>query len=186
MMARKWAMPNRDTFSVPAIGDFVRRYLAQSTVSIDPFARNNRWATHTNDLDPGTSAEHHLQAVEFLALLYHRGVRADLIIFDPPYSPRQIADCYLSAGLSVAQRDTQNARLYSECRALFNKLATPGCVALSFGWNSTGMGEGWKRLETLLVCHGSAHNDTICVADQLIAAEKAVGIATQPAKEDAR
>ena len=31
-------MPNGDTFSVPPIGDFVRRYLYASKVSIDPFA----------------------------------------------------------------------------------------------------------------------------------------------------
>ncbi len=164
--SRMWAMPNGETFSVPPIGDFVKKYLSKAAVSVDPFARNKRWATHTNDLNPKTEAEHHLQATEFLALLYHRGVQADCIIFDPPYSPRQISECYAEAGISAGMRDTQNARLYSECREIFNKLAGPGCVALSFGWNSTGMGKGWDRIETLLVCHGGAHNDTICVADR--------------------
>ncbi len=41
-MYRVWAMPNGDTFSVKPIGAFVRKYLAQSTVSVDPFARNMR------------------------------------------------------------------------------------------------------------------------------------------------
>lgn len=41
---------------------------------------------------------------------------------------------------------------------------------LSFGWNSAGMGlEGFRRLEILLVAHGGAHNDTICVADEATA-----------------
>lgn len=63
---RVWAMPNADTFSVKPIGEFVQRYLAASKVSVDPFARNKRWATHTNDLNPETAAEHHMDAQAFL------------------------------------------------------------------------------------------------------------------------
>lgn len=85
-------MPNGDTFSVPPIGDFVRSYLAASRCSVDPFARNKRWATHTNDLNPETEAEHHMDAEEFLRMLALRGVKADLVIFDPPYSPDKSAN----------------------------------------------------------------------------------------------
>lgn len=166
-MSRIWAMPDSDTFSVPEIGEWVRGYLARATVSVDAFSRNKRWATHTNDLNPATAAEHHMEARDFLRRLVEIGVKADLLIFDPPYSPRQITECYAAAGLTAGMKDTQNARLYSECRVLMNQLATLGCVALSFGWNSTGMGGVWTREETLLVCHGGAHNDTICVADRL-------------------
>lgn len=70
-------MPNGDTFSVPVIGAWVRRYLADSKCSVDPFARNKRWATHTNDLNPATEAEHHMEARDFLRLMVERGVRAD-------------------------------------------------------------------------------------------------------------
>ena len=35
---RTWAMPNKDTFSIAPIGDFVKKYLNGSKVSIDPFA----------------------------------------------------------------------------------------------------------------------------------------------------
>lgn len=62
-------MPNADTFSVKPIGEFVQRYLATSRVSVDPFARNKRWATHTNDLNPATEAEHHMDAEAFLVML---------------------------------------------------------------------------------------------------------------------
>ena len=55
-------MLNSDTFSVKPIGEFVQRYLKESKVSIDPFARNKRWATHTNDINPKTEAEHHMDA----------------------------------------------------------------------------------------------------------------------------
>lgn len=53
-LSRVWAMPTADTFDCLPIGGFVKRYLDQSTVSIDPFARNKLWATHTNDLNTET------------------------------------------------------------------------------------------------------------------------------------
>lgn len=58
-MRRVWAMPSPDTFSCQPIGHLVKRYLAKSQVSVDPFARNKRWATYTNDLNPDTAAEYH-------------------------------------------------------------------------------------------------------------------------------
>lgn len=163
---RAWAMPNKETFSIAPIGEMVRRHLKTATVSVDPFARNKRLATHTNDLNPETAAEHHMDARSFLDMLAERGVKADLVLFDPPYSPRQISECYAAAGLTAGMRDTQNARLYSECRTRIEKIAALGCRVLSFGWNSTGMGARWSREETLIVCHGGAHNDTICVCDR--------------------
>jgi len=44
------------------------------------------------------------------------------------------------------------------------------CHVLSFGWNSVGMGitRGYEIVEILLVCHGGAHNDTICIAEKKI------------------
>ena len=43
-----------------------------------------------------------------------------------------------------------------------------GAIVLSFGWNSAGMGKwsGFEQIELLLVCHGGAHNDTICLAER--------------------
>lgn len=164
--SRVWAMPSGDTFSVPPIGAFVRRYLAASKVSVDPFARNNAWATYTNDLNPKTSAQRHMDAEAFLRELATEGVRVDLAILDPPYSPRQISECYKEAGLTVGMKDTQNAALYGRVKAALFPLLTPDSVVLSFGWNSGGMGNkyGFAPIEYMLVAHGGAHNDTICVA----------------------
>lgn len=166
-MNRIWAMPNKDTFSIKPIGEFVQKYLAKSKVSIDPFARNKEWATHTNDLNPETKAQHHMDAIEFLKKMSADGVKADLIIFDPPYSPRQISECYKSIGKEVTSKDTQNAVLYSGCREAMLPLLADEAVVLSFGWNSAGMGltRGFHPIEILLCCHGAAHNDTICMAE---------------------
>ena len=176
LYSREWAMPSGDTFSVPPIARFVHRYLKEGAISIDPFARNSTLCGLTNDLNPETRAKYHMEAREFLGMLVEQGVRANFIIFDPPYSPRQISDCYKSAGLTAEMKDTQNAALYGQCRSLFFALAAPGCIALSFGWNSTGMGREWDRLEQLNVCHGGAHNDTICLAERIMPVTKGLAL----------
>lgn len=168
IFSRKWAMPNHDTFSVPPIGDFVRKYLSQSRCSVDPFARNKTWATYTNDLDPNTSAEWHLDAEEFLKVMHEQRIQADLVIFDPPYSPRQISECYKSVGLEVGMKETQSALLYQRVRNAVAPIVAPGGIVLSFGWNTVGMGKkhGYEQIEIMLCCHGGAHNDTICLAER--------------------
>lgn len=168
IFSRKWAMPNADTFSVAPIGEFVRRYLDAATVSVDPFARNKRWATHTNDLNPETAAEFHLDAEVFCQMLRADGVSPDLVIFDPPYSPRQISECYKGVGREVGMKETQSALLYKRVRDALDPMVSPGGIVLSFGWNSVGMGvtRGYELVEVLLVCHGGAHNDTICIAER--------------------
>lgn len=164
---RKWAMPASDTFDCEPIGDFVKRYLSDSICSVDPFSRNKKWATHTNDLNPNTSADHHLDAEDFLSRLSAKSIKADLIILDPPYSPRQISECYALSGIKVTMKDTQNAALYKRVRDAVFTIASPNAIVLSFGWNSSGMGitRGFEIIEILMVCHGGAHNDTICIAE---------------------
>lgn len=164
--SRVWAMPNSETFAITVIGDWVKSFLQHSKVSIDPFARNRRWATHTNDLNPDTAAESHLEARDFLRQLVQRQVVANLIIFDPPYSPRQVQECYESIGRQVTMQDTQTAVLKAECQELFRHLTYHGSVVLSFGWNTVGMGPGWTMEQLMLVSHGGDHNDTICMAER--------------------
>lgn len=167
---RAWAMPCADTFDIPIIAAKVKECLKRSTVSIDPFARNKNWATYTNDLNPQTLAQSHLDAIDFLESLVDRDIKADLLIFDPPYSPRQISECYQAAGLKAGMRDTQNARLYSACRNAALKVLTDDAIVISCGWNSSGMGtgRGFELVEILLVCHGGAHNDTIVTVEKRI------------------
>lgn len=165
---RVWAMPSADTFDIPCIAQIVQEHLKASTVSVDPFARNKDWATYTNDLNPQTKAQSHLDAVAFLESLADGGIKADLLIFDPPYSPRQISECYQSAGLKAGMRDTQNSRLYSACRNAALKILTDDAIVISCGWNSSGMGisRGFELSQILMVCHGGAHNDTIVTVEK--------------------
>jgi len=166
--SRVFAMPNSETFSISPIAALVKAFLSRSTVSVDPFARNKNWCSHTNDLNPQTSAQHHLPADEFLTQLRAKNIKADLGLFDPPYSPRQISECYKAVGLKVGTAETQNGRLYKSVRDALDRIIIPGGFVLSFGWSSNGMGIGrsYDLLAILLVAHGGAHNDTICLVEQ--------------------
>jgi hypothetical protein len=163
-------MPNAETFSVKPIGDFVLKYLLEAHgCSIDMFARNRRWCTFTNDINPATEAGHHMDAEEFLLKLQEEGV-GDIVLalFDPPYSPRQVSEHYRAAGREVTSQDTQNGHLYKRVRDALDPLMAPGATVLSFGWQSAGMGikRGYELIETMLVAHGGGHNDTICIAER--------------------
>lgn len=165
IFSRAWEMPNADTFSVFPIGRFVQKYLSKSTTSVDPFARNCEWATHRNDLNPDTKAPVHMDALDFLDSLRGK-VGADLVLFDPPYSPRQVSECYASVGRAATMADTQSS-FWTKLRDSIDHLVAPGGTVLSFGWNSNGMGigRGYRIEEILIVAHGGAHNDTICMAE---------------------
>ena len=174
IFSRQWAMPNKNTFTIAPIKKFVEKYLSKSKISLDPFARNFQGADITNDLASDTSAQWHLPAEEFLDEMYSIIKQTkpeeyfDLIIFDPPYSPRQISECYKGVGLAIGMKDTQNAALYKRCRDRIDKIISKNGIVISFGWNSNGMGKirGYEIIELLLVAHGGGHNDTICLAER--------------------
>lgn len=161
-------MPHKNTFDIKPIRSFVKHYLQHAEVSVDPFARNKRLATYTNDLNAETTAEYHLAAFDFLYLLYQRGIKADLILFDPPYSLRQVKECYQHIGKEFFQEDSQNVIRWSKEKNLCAKLLTDKGVFIHFGWHSNGLGKkyGFAIEELLLVAHGGCHNDTICIVER--------------------
>lgn len=107
-----------------------------------------------------------MDAIEFLAEL--NGTQVGAVLFDPPYSPRQIAECYQQVGRPCGTKDTQNARIYKEVKDGLDKILRPGGIAICCGWNSMGFGlnRGYELLEILLVPHGAAHNDTIVTVER--------------------
>lgn len=165
---REWAMPSSETFTIKPIGELVKRYLSQSNISIDPFARNNQWATYTNDLNPKTKASSHLFALDFLKDLKLKNVKADLIIFDPPYSLRQVKEVYESVGKQFIHSDSTNAGHWTKEKDVCADLLSDNGIFLHFGWHSNGIGKkrGFNIIEILLVAHGGYHNDTICTVEK--------------------
>ena len=167
VLNRIWAMPSADTFDIPPIGDFVKRYL--SGVSVDPFARNKRWATHTNDLNPETEAECHMEAREFLQQLAGKGVKADVVIFDPPYSAQQIKEMYKGFGKTHwSFHEHEDLGRWREEKRIACELLKTGGIFLHFGWHTNGAGRerGFDILEILMVAHGGVRHDTLCMAEQ--------------------
>src|SRR3990172_3072476 len=131
-IARVWSMPSADTFSIPPIGEIVKRYLRDSKVSVDPFARNKRWATWTNDLNPETEAEYHVDVLDFLMMLRDKGVETDLVIFDPPYSQHQIKEVYGGFGLEIGQHDSWRIGRWTKERNVINDILKIGGIVIFF------------------------------------------------------
>ena len=164
--SRAWAMPSGDTCSIGPVATLLDRVLAGCAVVVDPFARNATRGTITNDLNPDTAAQFHMDALAFVEMLRDQGTQADAVLFDPPYSPRQVSELYQRIGLTVTQQDTQTGRLYRRVKAGLRAILRPGGVAVCFGWNSTGLGPHYALEEVLLVAHGAAHNDTIITVER--------------------
>lgn len=161
-------MPNRWTFQIPPIAQLLSRYVGDGKGWIDPFAGMSTLAEFTNDLNPNNvSALHHLDALDFLCQLKGQYTGC---LFDPPYSPRQVKECYDSIGKHMEQDDALLGFKRGQYKREINRLISPGGITISCGWNSVGMGEslGFEIQEILLVCHGSDHNDTIVTVERKV------------------
>lgn len=158
-------MPNSNTFSIAPIRELIGRHIAPG-VWVDPFSRNSPFAALcvTNDLNTEFVADYHLESLEFLRQFGDGTV--DGVLFDPPYSPRQISECYKQIGRSVHMQDTQSS-FYGDRKREVARIVKRGGKVLCFGWNSGGVGKvhGFEMVEVLLVAHGGAHNDTICTVE---------------------
>ena len=164
---RAWAMPDRWTFNIPPIADLLARYVGDGTGWVDPFAGMYSPAELTNDINPGMPTKYHLRAEDFCNRL--NGGSYSGIIFDPPYSLRQIAECYKRFGLPM-DRHTQHDASFATVKDLLAPKVIPGGYSISFGWNTNGFGKnrGFEICEILLVAHGGHHNDTICTVERKI------------------
>ena len=161
---REWAMPSEYTFTIKPIVELLEKYVGNGKGWIDPFAGTSKWATITNDHNPEFDTHYHLEALDFVNQLkkMYRGV-----LFDPPYSYRQVSEHYKVIGKKATQLDT-STRFYNRVlNPIANKLILGG-TAISFGWNSTGFGKkrGFAIIEILLVNHGGYHNDTIVTVER--------------------
>ena len=104
-----------------------------------------------------------MEALDFLSGFPDASV--DGVLFDPPYSPRQIRECYdhIEGGKSWDGKATFWSQAKNECA----RILRIGGKALCFGWNSMGFGKkrSFNMQRILLVAHGGNHNDTICTVE---------------------
>jgi hypothetical protein len=166
---RIFSMPDSHTFRMKPVREILDFYCQPPAVVIDPFARDSKYAgDYSNDLNPAFAQPFAMDAIAFLDEAIESGIKFDVALLDPPYSPRQISECYQSIGKKATTQDTQNARLYSECKNRMTILLKQGGFAICFGWNSMGFGlkRGFEMIHVRLISHGGAHNDTIVTVER--------------------
>lgn len=160
-------MPNKNTFNIKPINELIHRYLKEDMLVVDPFANANKLATITNDLDPQYDTDYHLDALDFLKQIEDNSV--DLVLYDPPYSQRQVSESYRKLDMSVNMKTTQNSYWTKQKREI-TRIVKQGGYVISCAWNSGGIGKkyGFEIEEILLVAHGSWHNDTITTVERKV------------------
>jgi hypothetical protein len=160
---RVWAMPNKNTFDIPPIYQLIMSEMTDG-LWIDPFANKNKFASITNDLNTEFDTDYHLDALDFLKMFEDNSV--DGVLYDPPYSPRQISECYNNIGIAVTHETTQSS-YWSNQKKQIARIIKSGGKVITFGWNSGGIGDkyGFDITKILLVPHGGWHNDTICTVE---------------------
>ena len=133
---RIWAMPNKNTFDIKPIKKLIQEELDKDKLWIDPFANKNKLAKITNDLNPEYSTDYHLDALDFLKMFNDSSV--DGILYDPPYSPRQVSECYQNFGLEITMKTTQ-ASFWANHKKEIARILKKGGKVRTFGWNSGGI-----------------------------------------------
>ena len=163
---RIWAMPNMWTFKIKPIKKLLDKYVGDGKDWIDPFGGMNSPAEYSNDLNSKMPTAYHMRADVFISSFKDRKFKG--IIYDPPYSLRQISECYKKAGMLVTMQDTQGQALKANDKSYISKQIISGGYAISCGWNTNGFGKknGFEIIEILLVAHGGAHNDTIVTVEK--------------------
>ena len=162
-MERIWAMPNKNTFEIKPIHDLIVDEMTDG-LWLDPFSNRNKLASLTNDLSTEFDTDYHLDALDFLKMFEDGSV--DGVLYDPPYSPRQVSECYNHVGYNVT-RDTTKASFWGNHKREISRIVKLGGKVITFGWNSGGIGYkyGFEIKRVLLVPHGGWHNDTICTVE---------------------
>jgi len=162
-----WAMPSAWTFTIKPIGELVSRYVGDGKGWADPFAGKSQLAEFRNDINPAMKQPFCMDSKNFAEQLEQTNLEG--ILFDPPYSYRQVSEHYKEVGKKATSLDTSSNFYNRVMNVLADKIKIGG-YAISFGWNSNGFGKnrGYEQIEILLVAHGGHHNDTIVVVEQRV------------------
>ena len=167
-MSRVWEMPSIWTFSMKAVQGILEKYNVGDAWA-DPFAGKYSPAEITNDIE-GRGAKYQMDGLDFLKQLPDSSV--DGVLFDPPYSVEQCLRRYTPKQGGTAGR----AEYWARCKDEIARITKPGGAAISFCWDSTGIGKGrgFELVEVMLICHGACHNDTIISVEYMAQARMAL------------
>lgn len=150
LFRRVWQMPNKRTFSIPAVQRIIQEYTLAGIAWCDPFPY-----PFTED------------ALTYLSRRPASSVKR--LLYDPPYSPRQLKECYDSRGEPL--HDT-TSRVWARWKDAIARVIEPGGICISFGWSSNGIGieRGFKIIDGTIIAHGGNHHDTIVTVEQKVPA----------------
>lgn len=116
----------------------------------DPFARecfsNQLENCITNDMNPAFDTDYNLEFQEFAKVMSGCQQEFDLILFDPPYSLRQLKEHYDGIGSKMALWQSQN--MWKEGKDLLARQVRAGGYVISLGWTTSGFGKkrGFKKV----------------------------------------
>lgn len=160
---RVWSMPNAWTFSIKPVAELLGRYVKHPKKWADPFAGRFSPAYITNDHNPTLPAMYHMEAIDFAKML---NGPFEGILFDPPYSFRQISEHYKHLGMKAKQWQTSMSFYEKVKTELCNKVQ-PGGFVICCGWNTNGFGKarGFRLVEIMAVAHGGSKNDTLVTVE---------------------
>ena len=163
---RIWAMPNKKTFTIKPVKELIEKYYDENEIWLNPFSNESKYGI-TNDIDTQYKTDYNLDALDFLKKFKDNSI--DGVLFDPPFSPRQVSECYKKLNLTVNMQTTQ-ASFWGNLKQEINRVVKKDGIVISFGWNSGGIGKtnGFEIQEILLVPHGGWHNDTICTVEKKV------------------
>lgn len=162
---RKWAMSSAWTFRIPPIRDLVAEEMGEHPgLWVDPCCGKCSPAAVRNDLDKEREADYHFEALEFLKQFQDESV--DGVLFDPPYSLRQIVEHYNGCGRKATKQDT-SGKWHSDRKNEIARILCSGGKVICCGWNSAGLGKrrGFELTRVMLVAHGGSKNDTIVTVE---------------------
>lgn len=166
---REWAMPNQWTFTIKPIRELLSREM-NGGLWADPFAGMNSPAQVTNDLNPDAKAHSHVDALSFLRTLITGSF--DGVLFDPPYSITQAAECYRSFGKDKLEVNVANMAYWKGCKDEMARILKPNGKAICCGWSTNGLGKGrgFDMTDLLIVPHGGSKNDTLVTVEVKVSA----------------
>jgi hypothetical protein len=167
IITRYRAAASHKTFTIPPIKNLLDKYVGDGKEWVDPYAGNNSRAEFTNDHNPKCRATWHMEAEEFCNQIIPKPPGFKGVLFDPPYSRRQVSEHYKVMGKKATSLDTSD-RFYNRAKNPICDKIRPGGLAISFGYHSNGFGEtrGFKLIEILMIAHGSYHYDTIVTVER--------------------
>jgi hypothetical protein len=159
------------TFQIPPVKALVTKYVGDGKGWVDPFAGSSVLAEFRNDMNTSRNTPWHMEAQKFcqeiLPTLPTDGFKG--ILFDPPYSYRQVSEHYKLCGSKASSMDT-SANFVARVKNAANPHMPAGAIAITCGWNTVGFGKsrGWEKVEILVVEHGSSHNNTLVTVERKI------------------